>query len=82
MNQLKTLEIRTSIVFNLSFPSNTILPCFFFFFFTIDWYRLVPAVIAQIFNPTVEFVIPTRTQTNEANAEIGMQPVTVETEIT
>ena len=29
---IKTLEIRTSKVFNLSFPNNTILSCFFFFF--------------------------------------------------
>ena len=33
---IKALEIRTVIVFNLAFPSNTILSCFFFFFFIID----------------------------------------------
>ena len=38
-------------------------------------------MIAQIFNLTVELVIPTGTQTNEANAEIQTQPVTVETKI-
>ena len=32
-------------------------------------------MIAQMFNPTTEFVIPTRTQTDEANAEIETQPV-------
>ena len=61
---IKALEIRTSIVFNLSFPSNTILPCFFFFFFIIDLYFLVPAVIAQI---------PTGIGTSEASAEIETQ---------
>ena len=33
------------------------------------------------FIPTAEFVISTGTQTNEANAEIQTQPVTVETKI-
>ena len=31
----------------------------------------ISAVIAQIFNPTVEFAIATGTPTNEANSEIG-----------
>ena len=44
-------------------------------------YILIPAVVAQIFIPTAELVIPTGTQTNEANAEIEAQPVTVETKI-
>ena len=35
-------------------------------------------MIAQIFNPTTELVISTGTKTNEANAEIETQPVTVE----
>ena len=34
-----------------------------------------------MFNPNAELIIPTGTQTNEANAEIEMQPVTVETKI-
>ena len=38
-------------------------------------------MIAQIFNPTAELVIPTGTQTNEANAEIERQPITVEVKI-
>ena len=42
---------------------------------------MIPAVIAQSFIPTAELVIPTGTQTNEANAEIETQPVTVETKI-
>ena len=38
-------------------------------------------MIAQTFVPTVELVIPTGTQTNEANAKIETEPVTVETKI-
>ena len=53
----------------------------FFFFFIIDLYFLIPAVIEQIFILTAELVIPTGTKTNEANAEIQMQAVTVETRI-
>ena len=66
MNGLKALEIRPLIVFNWSFPSNTILSCFFFFFFIVDLYFLIPAVIAQIFIPIAKHVIPTGTQINEA----------------
>ena len=43
---------------------------------------LFPAVIAHIFISTAELVIPTGTQTNEADAEIETQPVTFETKIT
>ena len=35
-------------------------------------------MIAQMFVPTAEVVIPTGTQSNEANAEIETQPATVE----
>ena len=56
--------------FNLSFPHNTILSCFFFFFIIIQLYFLILAMIAQIFNPTAEVVLPTGAQTNEVNAEI------------
>ena len=60
----------TSTVFNLSFPNNTILTCFFLFFLIIDLYLLIAAVTAQAFIPTAELVIQTGTQTNEANAEL------------
>ena len=36
-------------------------------------------MIAQIFNPTAEHVIPTGTPTNKPNAEIETQTVTIET---
>ena len=67
---IKALEIRTSIVYNFVFPSNIILACFFFFLFITDFYFIISAVIAQIFNPIAELVIPTGIATNEVNAEI------------
>ena len=42
---------------------------------------LIPPVTAQIFISTAELVIPTGIETNEANLEIEMQPVTVEAKI-
>ena len=77
---IKDLKIRTSIVCNLSFRTNNILLCFFYFFFLIEL-CLIPAVIAQIFVSNAELLIPTGTQTTEASAEIEMEPVTVETRI-
>ena len=38
-------------------------------------------MIARISISTAELVLPTGTQTNEPNAEIEIQPVTVETKI-
>ena len=46
---------------------------FFFFFLIINQYFLINAVNAKNFNPI--------TQTNEANAEIETQPVTVKVKI-
>ena len=40
------------------------------FFFIVNLYFLIPAVIAQSFIPTSEVVIPTSVTTNGANAEI------------
>ena len=51
------------------------------FFFIIDLYFLISAVNAQIFISTAKLVIPTGTQTNEANAKIKTQAVTFETKI-
>ena len=48
----------TSILFNLDFANNTILSCLFFFFLIIDLYFLIHAVIAHIFNPIAELVLP------------------------
>ena len=50
--------------------NNTILSCLFLFFLIIDLYFLIPAVIAQIFNPFVKPAMPSK----EAKAEIGIHP--------
>ena len=50
-------------------------------FFIIDVYFLIPAVISKIFIPTAELVIPTGTETNEANSEIETQSVIVQAKI-
>ena len=66
------------MLFNLDFASNTILSCFFFFFLIIDLYFLIPTVIAQIFNPIEELVIPIGIPTKEAKAEMETHPVIVQ----
>ena len=55
---IKSLEIKTSILFNFYFARNTILSCFFFFFLIIDLLFLIPAAIAQLFNTIAKLVIP------------------------
>ena len=45
------------------------------FFSIIDLYFLTPAVIAQIFNPIAEFVIPIGIPIKETKAEIEIHPV-------
>ena len=77
---IKTLEIRTSLVFHISF-SDTNISSFAFFFFIIGLYFLIPEMIVQMFNPTAEIVIPREKQINGGNAEIEMPQVTVETKI-
>ena len=58
------------MLFNLDFANNSISLCFFFFFLIIDLYVLIPTVITQIFNPTVELVIPIGIPTKEARADM------------
>ena len=67
----------TSIVFNLSFPINTILSCCLFFFFIIGLYFLIPVIIAEMFIPIAELEMAAGTQNNEANAEIQTQTTIV-----
>ena len=49
----------------------------FLFFLIIDLYFLILAVIAQIFNPITELVIPMGTPTKEVNAQMETHPVIV-----
>ena len=69
------------MLFNLYFAKNTILSCFFFFFLIIDLYFLIPAVIAQTFNPISELIIPLGIPSKEAKADIEKHPLTVEAKI-
>ena len=70
------------MLFNLDFASNTILSCFFFFYFlTTDLYFLIHAVIAQFFNPIVELLIPIGTPSKEAKLEMEIHPVIAEAKI-
>ena len=68
------------MLFNLDFANNPIL-CIFFFFLIIDLYFLIPAAIAQIFNPIAELVIPIGIPIKEAKAESEIHPVIVEAKI-
>ena len=52
--RFKALEIKTSTVINLVFPSNTILSCFLLCFLIINLYLLIPAVTTQTVDPTAE----------------------------
>ena len=58
------------MLLNLAFVNNTIFPCFLSVLLIFDLYFLIPAVIAQIFNPATETVIPIEMPTNKAKAEI------------
>ena len=62
---------------NLDF-SNNILSWFFFFFLIIYLNYLIPAVIAQMFNPVAESVIFIGIPIKEAKAEMETYPVIVE----
>ena len=48
-------------------------------FFMIELYFLIPAVIAQLFNPTAELVMSTAMASNEVNSEIETHPLIAET---
>ena len=69
------------MLLNLDSANNTISSGFFFFFLIIDLYVLIPAAIAQIFNPIAELVIPIGMSSKEAKAEIEIHPVTAEAKI-
>ena len=76
---IKDLEIKTSMLFNLDFVNHTVLSCFFFLI--IGLYFLIPAAIAQIFNPIAELVIPIGIPNKEAKAEAQIHPLIGEAKI-
>ena len=69
--------IKTSMLFILVFANNTISTCFFFWIIQV----LSPVVIAQIFNPITEVVIPLGIGTKKAKAEIEIHQVNGEAKI-
>ena len=66
------------MLFNLLFAYNPILSCFFFSFIIIDLYFLIPAIIAEIFIPIAELIVPVGIPTKETKAEIKTHLVTAE----
>ena len=76
---MKSLEIKTSVVFNLVFANSTIFSRFFFSFLIIELCFLIPAVIKQIFIAAAELSIPTGMPTKGEKAQIETHPVSVET---
>ena len=58
------------MLFDLDFDNNTISSCFFFFYLNIDLYFLIPAAVAQIFNPIAELLIPIGIPNKEPKADI------------
>ena len=64
------------MLFNLAFLKNTVLSCFFFLFLIIGLYFLIPTVMAQISNSTVDLTIPIGIPSKGAKSDI---PVTAET---
>ena len=68
---IKALEIKTPMLFNLVFASNTTVCALFSSFLIIELNFLTSAVIAQTFNPTVEREIPiSRKNKNWKNKKI------------
>ena len=54
---------------------------FLFLILNSDFYFLIPAVIAQIFNPIAELVISIGIPIKEAKAEIEIHPAILEAKI-
>ena len=75
---IQALEIKTTMLFNLDFASNTISAYLFFFFLIIDLYFLIPAAIAQIFNSIAELLIPMEAAITEAKGETEIHSAIVE----
>ena len=70
------------MLFNLDVANNTLSSTYTLItFLIIGLYLLIPAAIAQMFNPTAELLIPIGIPTKEAKAEIEIHPVIVDTKI-
>ena len=78
---IKALEINTSMLFSLDFAKKYYFIMLFLFFLIIDLNFLIPAAIAQNFNPTAELVILIGIPSKEGKAEIDIYPVIAEDKI-
>ena len=78
---IKAIEFKASMLFNLDFVDNSILLCFLFFFLFFDLNFLIPATIAQIFNPTAELAIPTGISSKKAKAKTEANAVNAKAKI-
>ena len=69
------------MLFHLDFTNNTVFTCSFFFFLNINLQFLIPVVIAQIFNPIAELLIPIGIRIRGEKSEIEMHQTIVEAKI-
>ena len=65
---MQSVKIKTSMVFDIAFAKDTILSYFFFFFLIICLYLVFPAIITQIYNPTIELLMPIGISDNDVKA--------------
>ena len=63
------------------FVNNAILWCFFFFYLITNFYSLILAIIAQIFNTIVDLIIRLGISIKEAKAEMKIHTVTAKTKV-
>ena len=75
---IKSLEIKTSMLFDLNFANNAILSCFFFLFLNYSLILFNPSSYCKIFAPIAELVILIGIPSKQAKTEIEMHPVIAE----
>ena len=73
---IQALEIKSSVLFNLDFANIDLCFCLI-----IDLYFLIPAVVAQIFNPAAERNLYWNTNQRKKVSEMETYPVIVEYKI-
>ena len=69
------------MLFNLDFDDNSSYHVSFSFFLIIDLYFLIPAAIAQSFNPIAKLVVPIVIPSKEAKTEIEIHPAIAQAKI-
>ena len=72
---------KSFIQYKLVFAHNAISSCFVSFFLIINLYFLILAIIAQIFNPLVELIIPLEISIKEAKAEMEIHIVSAKAKV-